>query len=104
MLNIKSRVRRNESFDDYADIFGMVGTVISRSPFGYVKVLWDNGMEDRYSPMLVHERIREVTGDDALPRHSWDLDVEFDPPCLNCKIIQTDENELGPCRGQVKNG
>lgn len=99
MLNTEDRVRRI-GFENYTDVLGTVGTVTVKSPFGYIKVRWDNGIEDRYPPMLVSERIEKVMGDDALPRHTWDLDDETDnPPCLVCRVIQTEDNELGACRG-----
>jgi hypothetical protein len=99
MLNTGQRVKRL-GCDDYYDTLGTVGTVMKCSQFGYVTVMWDNGIQDRYPPMLVGQRIIEVTGDDALPRHMWDLDIDENPPCLRCRVIQTDENELGPCRGE----
>jgi hypothetical protein len=101
MLSIEKRVRRTEEGQEY-DLLGLVGTVVKCSQFGYVRVRWDNGIEDGYSPMAAAKALREVTGDDALPRHSWDLDIELDPPCLICRVIQTDENEFGPCKPEVK--
>jgi hypothetical protein len=99
MLSIGNRVRRtDERFE--CDSLGLVGSVKKCSPFGYVTVLWDNGIEDRYSPMSAATQLRKVEGDEALSRHDWNVDLTVeDPPCRKCKIVQSDENEFEPCRG-----
>jgi hypothetical protein len=74
--------------------------VAKASEMGYITVIWDDGIEDRYSPMLAATTLIAITDDDALPRHDWDMSIDIDPPCVKCRVTQTDENELGPCRGE----
>lgn len=103
MLSIGSRVKHTQEWRDYTDIFGTVGTVTKRSPFGYLTVVWDNGVQDRFSPLTASSYIQLVTGDGALPRHNWDVDSDADnPPCKTCGVIQTDENEFEACKPEVK--
>jgi hypothetical protein len=100
MLSIEKRVRRTEEGQESVyESLALVGTVKKCSPFGYTTVVWDNGVEERYSPMNAALALREVIGDDALPRHMWNTDVDLDnPPCRVCSVIQTEENEFGPCK------
>lgn len=86
------------------------GTVERASQFGYLRILWDQLGHSSLTPGTARKVLSIVTGDDALPRHTWDVvsdaDVkagricDVDLPCLACGIIQTDDNEFEPCRGK----
>ena len=78
-----------------------VGTVERVSQAGYVRVQWDDGSREWFGPKT--NGLILVGGDDALPRHDWDvqpvLNVPIvDPPCRECGVIQNNENDRGPCR------
>jgi len=91
------------------DLLGERGTVLRRSPAGYLFVVWDGedvyGHGEHFRPET--ERLQLVTGLDAEPRHDWPFDLarpisfgepcEPSGPCLRCGAVQNDDNYAGPC-------
>lgn len=94
-----------------------LGTVIKRSPTGYIHVEWDDHSEGWFSPGKAAAQLRRAEGEDALPRHIWVselpelpnmLEAERkwlgprptldEPVCFACGEPQTDDNEFGPCQ------
>lgn len=77
-----------------------VGTIERVSPAGYIRVRWDDFQYEWFAPRT--NMLILVAGDDALPRHNWDVGTlkhpNNDPPCRECGERQTDQNDRGPCR------
>jgi hypothetical protein len=89
-----------------------VGTVTKVSPAGYTHIRWDgaSNVVEVFSPDTIRfGRIKVVTGEDAKPRHDWIDTVPYvntyadnlDPHCSICNVVQSDDNEFGPCFGKV---
>jgi hypothetical protein len=98
-MKVGDRVWLTEDVEQHNRI--VVGTILSISPAGYTRVVWDQTIpnpESHFSPNSAAEQLRVVTGDDALPRHDWDCRKDqTDPPCLRCGVKQTDANEHSSC-------
>jgi hypothetical protein len=109
-LVIGARVRFNDD-----ERWPTLGTVRKVSPAGYVIVDWDRSYDadSHLSPAGAAKLLTVVTGDDALRRHDWEgyigrtmreatvtqvVHGEAVTRCERCQVVQTDENEMAPCR------
>lgn len=87
------RVRWRANVDDVAA--GDVGTVAHVSPFGYVRVAWDDGNVGTFAPVTAAERLERLEGVAALPRHDW-LDADI---CGACGVDWSSDRQDEPCPG-----
>jgi hypothetical protein len=78
------------------------GTAIRVSPFGYVRVQWDDGSFSSHSPFRAGSILLVVEGEDAMPRHKWTA-FNDDGPCAVCGTPQSDENYSDACSGAALN-
>lgn len=78
----------------------VIGTIIRISLVGYVQIAWDRDFPvSHFTPATASISLLVVEGDDALSRHDWDCQKDLvNPPCLRCRIIQTDANEHEACK------
>lgn len=99
-MTVGDRVWLNEDVNLHNRI--VVGTITKISQAGYTYVTWDEPTTypvSHFSPYTASRELKIVTGDDALHRHDWDCEKDIkDPPCLRCGVIQTNDNENGPCK------